>query len=138
MSTRLQRIEEICRERRVKALYVFGSRSSEIYRVIQDETIDLQPSLKDVDIGILTHALLSIDEKISLSSELEELFDTPRVDLVIMQDADPFLAVNIIRGERIYAEDAHFMDEYELFVLRRAGDLTERERERISMILHRG
>ena len=138
MSTRLQRIEEICRERRVKALYVFGSRSSEIYRVIQDETIDLQPSLKDVDIGILTHALLSIDEKISLSLELEELFDTPRVDLVIMQDADPFLAVNIIRGERIYAEDAHFMDEYELFVLRRAGDLTERERERISMILHRG
>jgi len=41
----------------------------------------------------------------------------------------------VIRGERIFAEDSYLADEYELYVLRRAGDLAELERERMAMIL---
>jgi uncharacterized protein len=138
MSTRLQTIEKICRKYQIKALYVFGSRSAEIYRAIQDDGIKIQSSQSDLDIGILPATQIPIDDKVNLTLELEEAFDMLRVDLVILQEADAFLAANIIRGERIYAEDSYLADEYELFVLRRAGDLAELERERMATILQEG
>jgi hypothetical protein len=49
--------------------------------------------------------------------------------------ADPFLAAEIVRGERLYARDACEADEYDLYVLRRAGDLAPFERERMALIL---
>ena len=49
----------------------------------------------------------SVDNKVSLALEVEELFNVPRVDLSILQEVDAFLAANIIRGERIYAEDSY-------------------------------
>jgi hypothetical protein len=107
----------------------------EIYRAIQDDTLDIQPSHSDLDVGILTSSPLSVAEKVNITLELEEIFKVLRVDLVVLQDADAFLAANIIRGERIYAKDSYEADEYELFVLRRAGDLAELERQRMAMIL---
>ena len=132
---RLQKIEQICRKYQVKALYVFGSRSVEILQALQDDPYEFQLSQSDLDIGVLTHSPFSVGNKVSLALELEELFNVPRVDLCILQEVDAFLAANIIRGERIYAEDSYFADEYDLFVLRRAGDLAELERERMAMIL---
>ena len=138
MNTRLQKIEHICRKYQVKALYVFGSRSAEMLQALQDDPYEFQLSQSDLDIGVLTHSPFSVDNKVSLALELEELFNVPRVDLCILQEVDAFLAANIIRGERIYAEDSYFADEYDLFVLRRAGDLAELERERMAMILQEG
>ena len=138
MNTRLQKIEYICRKYQVKALYVFGSRSAEILQVLQNDEHEIQPSQSDLDIGVLTHSPFSVDNKVSLALEVEELFNVPRVDLSILQEVDAFLAANIIRGERIYAEDSYVADEYDLFVLRRAGDLAEIERERMAMILQEG
>jgi hypothetical protein len=135
MIARLQKIQEIAKKYRLKALYVFGSRSMEIYRAIQDDTLDIQPSHRDLDVGILTSSPLSVDEKVNITLELEEIFKVLRVDLVVLQEADAFLAANIIRGERIYANDSYEADEYELFVLRRAGDLAELERQRMALIL---
>jgi len=57
------------------------------------------------------------------------------VDVVVIPEVDPFLAANIIRGERIYCRDKYSADEYELYILRRAGDLIPLERERISLIM---
>jgi predicted nucleotidyltransferase len=135
METRLQRIEQICRKFQVKALYIFGSRSVEMLQLIQDENLCIKLSPSDLDISVLTQREFLVDEKVSLALRLEELFDAPRVDLVILQEADAFLAANIIRGERLYAEDSYLADEYELFVLPRAGDLAELERGRMAMIL---
>ena len=56
-------------------------------------------------------------------------------DKVCLADADPFLAANVIRGERLYARDAYKADEYDLYVLCRAGDLAPLERERMALIL---
>jgi hypothetical protein len=61
--------------------------------------------------------------------------DCRRVDLVVLQEADPFLAVEIIRGERLYVRDEYEADEYDLYILRRAGDLAPLERERQALIL---
>ncbi len=66
---------------------------------------------------------------------LEDAFEVPRVDLVMLAEADPFLAANVVRGERLYARDTYLADEYDLYVLRRAGDLAPLERERIALIL---
>ena len=66
---------------------------------------------------------------------LEDLFCVSRVDLVNLNEADPFLAANVIRGERLYSKNADLADEYDLYVLRRAGDLIPLERERIAIIM---
>ena len=131
----MQEIEKLCKGYNVIALYVFGSRAAEMLRVLEDDAYLLKPSESDLDIAILTQSPLSIENKVGLILELEELFHAPRVDLSVLQETDAFLAANIIRGERIYAADSYLADEYELFVLRRAGDLADLERERMAMIL---
>ena len=135
MNTRLQKIEQICKRYQLKALYVFGSRSADMLRAIKDEQYQPAPSQSDLDIGVLSHSPFSIENKINLTFELANLFGLPDIDLFILQEADAFLAANIIRGERIFAENSYLADEYELFVLRRAGDLAELERQRMAMIL---
>jgi predicted nucleotidyltransferase len=135
MKSRLQSIEQVCRKFQVKALYVFGSRRAEILQFIGDDNFQIKSSPSDVDTGVLVHREFFVDDKVNLTLELEEIFNVTRVDLVLLQEADAFLAANIIRGERLYAEDSYLADEYELFVLRRAGDLAELERARMAMIL---
>jgi predicted nucleotidyltransferase len=135
MSRRYQTIERLCKKYHVKALYVFGSRARELFQVIQKDNISLSASQSDLDIGVLTPSLFSIDDKVNLTYELEDLFGVAKVDLFVLQEVDAFLAANIIRGERVYAEDEYLADEYDLFVLRRAGDLAELERQRLAMIL---
>jgi predicted nucleotidyltransferase len=128
MNTRLQTIEQICRKYQLKALYVFGSRSADMLHAISDDLFQLPPSQSDLDIGVLTHSPFSIENKVNLTLELENLFGLPSIDLFILQEVDAFLAANIIRGERVFAGDPHLADEYELFVLGYAGELIEIER----------
>lgn len=135
MSARLQKVEEICAMHRVKVLYVFGSRSAEMLGFIQDDARQLSESQSDLDVGVLPHSPFSIEDKVNLTLELETFFNSTKVDLIVLPEADSFLAANVIRGERVYAEDPYLADEFDLFVLRRAGDLAELERQRMEMIL---
>jgi len=135
MNTRLERVEQVCQKFRVKAFYIFGSRRADMLRFLQDETFQLPPSQSDLDIGVLTHPPFSVEAKVELTLALEDIFGISNVDLFVLQEVDAFLAANIIRGDRVYAEDSYLADEYELFVLRRAGDLAEFERQRMAMIL---
>jgi predicted nucleotidyltransferase len=135
MSARFQKIEQICKKYKIKAFYVFGSRGAELFRAIHDDSVQLDKKQSDLDVGVLVRPPFSIEGKVALTLELENLFGVSGVDLFILQEVDAFLAANIIRGERIFAEDPYLADEYELFVLRRAGDLAELERQRIAMIL---
>lgn len=135
MSSIYQEIGKVCKKYQIKILYVFGSRGMELFQFIHDDSTSLSASQSDLDIGVLTQSAFSIEEKVNLTIDFENLFSNQKVDLFILQEVDAFLAANVIRGERIYAEDEYFADEYELFVLRRAGDLAEFERERMAMIL---
>ena len=130
------RLEDFCRAHDLAALYVFGSRAKEVYRLLDVDRLVSGASSSDVDIGILPpeSAVLPVDRKVAIATGLEDLLGVSRVDLVVLPEADPFLAVNVIRGERLFFRDAHRIDEYELFVLRRAGDLAPFERERLAMI----
>jgi hypothetical protein len=75
---------------------------------------------------------------VEITQALEDFFQVKRVDLVILSEAPPFLALDIIKGELIYCSDPHRQAEDELYVLRRAGDLAYYERKRRQQIIEGG
>jgi len=119
-------------------MYVFGSQCKKVLSFLDGESESFSfPSSSDVDIAVrpIPGYKLSVRDKARLAVELEDLLQASRVDLVLIPESDPFLAVNAIRGEPIYRRDKDRADEYELYLLRRAGDLAHLERERMDMIL---
>jgi predicted nucleotidyltransferase len=131
------RLESFCRRHHVEILYVFGSRAGEIHRAMEADGALETGALSDVDFAakLPVNRRISVREKVELAVEMENLLGVDRVDLVLLSEADPFLAANIIRGERLFCKDAYAADLYELYVLRRAGDLERFERTRIEGIL---
>lgn len=118
-------LEEIGRRYNLEAIYVFGSRAEEIAGRVRGQSVLPRYPTSDVDIGVkpASGCRLSVHEQVHLAIELEDLLDVSRVDLVVLPEAGPFLAVEVIRGELLYCVDPDALAEYELYVLRRAGDL---------------
>jgi predicted nucleotidyltransferase len=137
MNERRNALREIALRFGVDLVYVFGSRSEEVLDWIAGRRADFAPSLSDVDIGALLPGgvVWPVAEKVRFAQTFEDFFAVGRVDFVILNEADPFLAAEIIRGERLFERDGRAADEYELFVLRRAGDLAPLERERMRLVL---
>jgi predicted nucleotidyltransferase len=108
---------------RILALYLFGSRG-------RGEETDQS----DVDVGVLFHQPQSLRDVLVLEDALERRLGLP-VDVVDAGHANAFLALDIIRGERVFCADADRCDEFELYVMRRAGDLAPYERERRRLLL---
>lgn len=108
---------------RILALYLFGSRSRGQER-----------PASDVDLAVLFEAPQGLDELLALEIGFEDALGT-QVDLVDLAKAKPFLALDAISGERIYCTDSRRCDEFDLYVLRRAGDLAPLEKERRRMLL---
>ena len=133
-------IDEVCRRSRVANLYVFGSRADEVAALLRGQAVALGPASSDVDVGVtpLQGKLTAAKERVQLAVAIEDLLAVPRVDLVILPEADPFLAVEVIRGELLYCVDATAQAEEELYILRRAGDLAPLKRERLALILGDG
>lgn len=133
-----KKIIEICKRFSIELIYAFGSRQMELKRYVEGTgPIDRSDS-SDFDIGIKAEVLssLSARDKSEITIALEDLYKISRVDLVVINEANPFLAANIIRGERIYCRYEHNADEYELYILRRAGDLVPLERQRLKIIFN--
>lgn len=134
---KLHQLGEMCRRYGVDIMYAHGSRCKEIVRFVAGEGTVEKGNLSDADIGVRMSkdVRLSVKDKVRLAIDLEDLFEVGRVDLVVLSEVDPFLAANVIRGERLYCKDEFSADEYELYILRRAGDLAPLERERLRLIL---
>jgi predicted nucleotidyltransferase len=131
-----EELAALCRRYRIKALYAFGSRSREIaLRALSGRSLP-DRSTSDVDIGVLPRQGAALDacDKARLMADCEDLLGVRRVDVVVLPEAPAFLAVDIIRGELLYDENPDRSAEYELYVLRRAGDLAGYERERIEQM----
>jgi len=137
MIRRREVLEQICHEFGVAILYAFGSQAEKVRDCVEEQTHDLRLGSSDADIGVkgVPGKEWSIKDKVRLSMALEDLFNCNRVDLVVLSEADPFLAAEIIRGERLFVRDSYEADEYDLYILRRAGDLAPLERERMALIL---
>ncbi|HEY0511650.1 MAG TPA: nucleotidyltransferase domain-containing protein [Thermoanaerobaculia bacterium] len=108
---------------RILALYLFGSRGR--HEATEES---------DVDVGVLFRQKESLREVLLLEDALERRLGRP-VDLVDVGTASAFLALDIIRGERVFCAGPDRCDEFELYVMRRAGDLAPFERERRRLLL---
>jgi predicted nucleotidyltransferase len=108
---------------RIVALYLFGSRA-------RGEATERS----DVDVGILFRQEIALRDILLLEDALEQHLGLP-VDVVDAARASAFLALDVIRGERIYCSDPDRCDEFELYVMRRAGDLAPFERERRRLLM---
>lgn len=115
--------EVVSSDPRVLAVYVFGS------RVHHDAH-----AASDLDLAVLFTQRVPVMELLEMEDRLEKRL-AQRVDLVDLGRTSAFLALDVIRGERIYCTDSTRCDEFDLYVLRRAGDLEPFERERRRMAL---
>ena len=136
MPKRREILERLCSSFGIAILYAFGSQAENVRNWVE-ERIDGLSATSDVDIGVrgISGKKWSAIEKVRLSIALEDLLSSSKVDLVMLSEADPFLAAEIIRGERLFALDEYEADEFELYILRRAGDLALLERERMNLVL---
>lgn len=119
------------------ALYAFGSRATEVAACVRGEG-ELDPAhAADLDFGVLPQVgrVVEVDDRVHLAMALQDLFDVPRVDLVVLPRAGPYLALAVVSGELLCCGDPIREAEYQLFVMRRAGDLAFFERERRHQIL---
>jgi predicted nucleotidyltransferase len=133
----LKTLERLCRQYDLVALYAFGSRAAEVAAPPHTTETQLGTPESDVDIGALParERHLSARDRVRLTIALEDLLDARRVDLVVLPEADPYLALDIVGGTLLYTIDADAEAAYQLYVLRRAGDLAPFERERRRMLL---
>jgi predicted nucleotidyltransferase len=110
-------------EPQVVAAYLFGSRI--------DGTAH---AASDVDVGVLFDSKVPLEELIRMESRLEDSIGQ-KVDLLDARRVGPFVALEIIRGDRFFCGDELAADQFDLYVLRRAGDLEYFERERRAFYL---
>lgn len=130
-------VKTIAARYNLAALYAFGSRALELARLARGEAAVSPLAGSDLDIGVepATNVRLAARDRVRIAAALEDLFGVRRVDLVILPEADPFLALEVIRGELLYCADRDAQAEHELQVLRRAADLAPYARERWEQIL---
>jgi predicted nucleotidyltransferase len=107
----------------VRAVYIFGSQSKG----------DQRPD-SDLDLGVLYRTRQPLAATLALEQALEQIVGR-KVDLVDAARAGAFLALDIVRGDRIFCREPLETDRFELYVLRRAGDLLPFERQRQALLL---
>jgi uncharacterized protein len=133
-------LDRIAANYHLDAIYAFGSRAAEARSVVVAGTGVFAGSRSDLDVGILPEpeSYLDAAQRAGLVSALEDVFAPARVDLVVLPEASPYLALDIVTGELLLARNTDREAEYQLFVLRRAGDLAPFERERRALVLAGG
>ncbi|HPB84039.1 MAG TPA: nucleotidyltransferase domain-containing protein [Spirochaetota bacterium] len=134
----MEKIEKLALAFGIREVYVFGSRSKEIYSAVRGSSEIDRAAASDIDIGVTIpyDLILSIDQKVSITSGFEEIFNGSTVDLTVINEAPVFLALDIIKGELLYCIDAIEQARNEMCILRQAGDLEYFERERRNAILY--
>ena len=124
-------LEALAAEYGLLAIYVFGSRAEEIAARATGGPVTATHPGSDVDIGAepLRGRDLSAQDRVRIMQRLEALLDAARVDLVILPEANAFLAADVVRGELLMATDLDAEAEVQLYYLGRAADLAPLLRE---------
>jgi predicted nucleotidyltransferase len=130
-----EKIEQIAAKYGLQVIYAFGSRAKEALEVVEGRIASLSSTPSDLDIGVKPERHLTVEEKVEIAIFFEDLFDLPRVDVVVLPEAPVSLAVEIVTGEILYARDSTYEAEYQLYIMRMAADLLPYERDKQKMIL---
>jgi predicted nucleotidyltransferase len=133
---KLQReIKRLACRHNLQLIYAFGSRAKEAFDFTHGKKSALQASSSDLDIGLKSGRPLSVEEKVKIAVFFEDLFGVPRVDMVMLPEGPVMLALEIVQGELLFAEDDRYEAEYQLYVMRRADELAPFERMKRDLIL---
>ena len=140
MTSLRSQLAELCRKNNIVAVYAFGSRAKEARESLDCGCLRMSKTSADLDVGILLPRGIRIDvsERVRLATILEDMFEVSRVDLVVLPEASAFLALEVVRGELLVDLSPDDTARFELYVLRRAGDLAYFEHERRSFVLTEG
>lgn len=124
-------VARLCDEFSLVALYVFGSRAAEVAARVAGLPAPCEHPHSDVDVGALPRRgdTFSARDKVLLAQRLESMLAASRVDLVVVPEAEAFLAADVVRGELLAATDLDAEAEAQLYYLRRAADLAPFLRE---------
>ena len=106
----------------IQAVYLFGSQA----------TGTATPD-SDVDVGVLYASPQPLARTLELEDAVAQVLGR-RVDVVDVTTSGAFLALEIVRGARVFCRDSTAADLFELYVLGRAGDLLPYERERQALL----
>lgn len=128
-------IIQIATQYHLQIIYAFGSRAKDALDLIEGRIECLTSASSDLDIGVKPERPLTVEEKVEIAIFFEDLFNVPRVDVVVIPEAPIFLALEIVTGEILYKQDATYEAEYQLYIMRRAAELIPYERIRQEMIL---
>jgi hypothetical protein len=128
---------KLCQSYDLVAVFAYGSRAAETAARLEGREVKSVHPRSDLDLGLLPQrdADLDVSRIVKFMGAIERLLDVPRADIVDLRRAPPYLALDAIRGERLFCADPYETDVFELFVLRRAADLAFHERERRKMLL---
>jgi len=130
-----EKIAQMAAKYDLQVIYAFGSRAKEALEAVEGRRERLSSSPSDLDIGVKPEGPLTVEEKVEIAIFFEDLFDLPRVDVVVLPEAPVSLAVEIVFGEILYASDSTHEAEYQLHIMRMAADLLPYERAKQKMIL---
>ena len=119
----------------LQIIYAFGSRAKEAQGLVEGRIDRLSSTPSDLDIGVKPKRPLTVEEKVEIAIFFEDLFHLPRVDVVVLPEAPVSLAVDIVLGEILYAQDATYEAEYQLYIMKMAAHLLPYERAKQEMIL---
>ena len=94
-----EKIAQIAAKYGLQIIYAFGSRAKEALEAVEGNIDRLSPTPSDLDIGVKPERHLTVEEKVEIAIFFEDLFDLPRVDVVVLPEAPVFLAFEIVTGE---------------------------------------
>ena len=121
----------------IDVLYAFGSRAREALAHTDGRGTFAAGGVSDLDLAALPAPgrVWDVDERVLMTAAFEDVFPAPRVDLIVLSEAPPFLALAAVSGELLFACDRVREANYQLYVMRRAGDLAPFERARRAHLL---
>ncbi|OGD22692.1 MAG: hypothetical protein A2W03_16455 [Candidatus Aminicenantes bacterium RBG_16_63_16] len=135
MSKFKEKIGKLANRYHLQLIYAFGSRAKEARALVHGKKDPRPASSSDLDIGLKPERPLSVEEKVKIAVFFEDLFRVPRVDVVTLPEAPVMLAVEIVEGELLYAEDDRYEAEYQLYIMRLAAELAPYERMKRDLLL---
>jgi len=130
-----EQIKGIASRYGLQIIYAFGSRAKEALDLAEGQIEHFSSTPSDLDIGVKPEKPLTVEEKVKIAILLEDLFDVPRVDLIVLPEAPVSLALEIVTGEILYMQDSTYEAEYQLYIMRMAADLLPYERMKQEIIL---
>jgi predicted nucleotidyltransferase len=112
-----QQIADICRKHRIGFLVVFGS-------MTQDER-----AARDTDVAVSFGRRPSAREELDLFYDMERIFATDKLDLVVLEKADPVLMKEVaLHGIPLFEREKGAFDNFIIGAIARYQDTNQNRR----------